>query len=74
MIPVTIDRPQCIGCGVCWSTCPEVFEPGDDGLSQIVEEYRAGDNLDEGEVPNDLETCVTDAADGCPVAIIHVEV
>lgn len=71
-IPVTIDREECIECGVCWSTCPEFFEPGDDGWSQVVEEYRVDDDLGEGAAPADLEDCVIDAADACPVAIIHV--
>jgi ferredoxin len=72
MVTVTIDRDACIECGVCWSTCPEVFEAGDDGLSQIVDEYRVGGDLAEGEVPADMEDCAVEGADGCPVAIIHI--
>lgn len=70
---VTIDRDECIECGVCWSTCPEFFEAGDDGWSQVTEGYRVEGALDRGKAPSDLEDCVVDAADGCPVAIIHVE-
>jgi ferredoxin len=70
---VTIDRDECISCGVCWTTCPEVFEENeDDGLSQIVEEYRVDDREDEGQAPEDLEDCLQDAAADCPVEIIHV--
>lgn len=71
-INVTIDRDDCIECGVCWSTCPEFFEPGDDGLSQVVEAYRVGGDNATGNAPDDMEDCLVDAADGCPVAIIHV--
>ncbi|MGC9349729.1 MAG: ferredoxin [Anaerolineae bacterium] len=71
-IMVTIDREECIECGVCYSLCPDVFEPGDDGWSQIVEAYRVDDDPAKGKVPADLESCVEDAADACPVAIIHV--
>lgn len=71
-IPVTIEREECIECGVCWSTCPEFFEAGDDGWSQVVADYRVEGDLARGEAPQDLENCVTDAADGCPVSIIHV--
>ena len=71
-ILVTIDREECIECGVCWSLCPEVFEAGDDGWSQIVEEYRVDDDLGKGRVPPDLESATQEAADACPVTIIHV--
>ena len=38
---VRIDRDECIACATCWEDCPEVFEEGpNDGLSQIVEQYR----------------------------------
>ena len=73
-IRVTVDRDECTECGVCWGTCPEVFEPGDDGLTQITEAYRAGGDLSSGSVPDDMEDCVVDSADGCPVEIIHVAV
>ena len=29
---------DCIGCGLCESTAPEVFEIGDDGLAHAIEE------------------------------------
>ncbi|MGC9358140.1 MAG: ferredoxin [Anaerolineae bacterium] len=71
---VSIDREDCIICGVCWSVCPEVFEPSEeDELSQIVEEYRVKDDPGEGEIPADLEDCAVEAADSCPVEIITVE-
>ena len=43
-------------------TCPEVFQMADDGLAEV---YRAptGEN----------EEQVRMAADGCPVAVIHIE-
>lgn len=71
---VTIDRDGCISCGVCWSTCPDVFEQNqDDGHSQIVNKYRAGAKLGECEIPKELEGCASNAADGCPVQVIRVE-
>lgn len=71
---VTIDRDGCIGCGVCWSTCPDVFEQNqDDTHSQIVNKYRTDAKLGEGEIPKELEGCASNAADGCPVQVIRVE-
>lgn len=72
-VRVHIDRDECILCGACWDTCPEVFEESpDDGMSQIVEEYRVDAEPGEGQVPGDLEDCASAAALDCPVEIIHV--
>ena len=72
MVRITIDREECTGCAQCWETCPDVFEENlDDTLAQIVEDYRAGDPA-EGEVPDDMTDCVQDAAEGCPVEVIHI--
>jgi ferredoxin len=71
---VTIDREECIECGACYADCPEVFEESpEDYFSQILEEYRVDDDPAVGEVPEDLEECVEEAAYGCPVEIIHIE-
>lgn len=70
---VTIDRDECTSCGSCWSVCDAVFEEDDDGVSQIVAKYRVGGDPGTGEVPEDLRGCVQEAADSCPVEIIHVE-
>jgi ferredoxin len=73
-LPVSIDRDECISCAACWETCPEFFEENpDDGWSQVIEQYRTDGDLGQGIAPQELEDCVGDAADGCPVSIIHVE-
>ncbi|MDG6256939.1 MAG: ferredoxin [Methanomicrobiaceae archaeon] len=71
---VTIDREGCTSCGACWEECPEMFEENpDDGLSQVVEEHQIGGDPARGDVPKDLEVCVQNAADGCPVEVITLE-
>lgn len=71
---VTINREECICCGVCWGECPEVFEENsDDELSCIVEKYRVEGKLGEGEVDDNLKECVVSAADACPVEIIDIK-
>lgn len=73
-LQVIIDRDECISCATCWATCPDFFEENpDDGLTQVVKAYRVGGDPSVGEVPEALENCVRDAADGCPIEIIHIE-
>lgn len=71
---VTIDREECTICGVCWEECPEFFEQNpEDEWSQVLSEYRIDGDIAKGEVPENLEGCVRQAAEGCPVEIIHIE-
>ncbi len=74
-LKVVVDRDACIACGVCASTCPDVFEMSpDDGKSQIVQAFRtAPDSLGEGVVPPEKGDCVKQAASSCPVNAIKVE-
>lgn len=34
---ITVDQAKCIGCGLCISTCPDVFEFNDNGKSRVKE-------------------------------------
>ncbi len=72
---VTIDRPQCIGDGICQAVCPEVFELDDKiGIAQIIQKYRRNpEMLGLGEIPDEMVECAETAADVCPVSIISVE-
>ena len=58
-----IDRDGCISCGLCASTCPEVFRMGDDGPAAAYADV----------VPEDAEDTARDACDECPVSVITVE-
>lgn len=52
---------NCIGCGLCHGTCPDVFTMTDEGVAKAME----------GEVPSALETAAREAMDACPVAAIE---
>lgn len=57
-----VDKETCIGCGLCPSICPEVFEMDDDGKAKAIADS----------VP---EKCVDEAKDAessCPVNAISV--
>jgi ferredoxin len=69
---VTIDRAECVSCGSCWDTCPDLFEQDpEDSFSRIREPFRTN-NTAEGKVPEDRESCAQEAADSCPVQIIRI--
>lgn len=53
---------SCIGCGMCVSTCPQVFEMTDEGLARAKVE----------EVPADAVSAALDAQSGCPVNAIEI--
>ena len=63
------DREQCIGCGACVAACPKFWEMGDDGKSELKGSKQKGKSF-ELEVAS-LD-CNKEAAEVCPVQIIHL--
>ena len=59
----TIDREDCIGCGACVETCPEVFRMADDDLAEVYVDP----------IPTSAEEMALEAQDECPVSVITVE-
>lgn len=58
-----VDKDLCIGCALCPSVCPEVFDMEDDGLAVAKV----------NPVPGDVEETCQEAADSCPVEAIIIE-
>ena len=58
---VKVDPDICIGCGLCASTCPEVFEMKDDKAVVII-----------AVVPKNVEEACKKATDECPVTAIFI--
>ncbi len=58
-----IDREGCISCGICASTCPEVFRMGEEGPAEVYVD----------EIPEEAEATAKEASDSCPVSVITVE-
>lgn len=52
---------NCISCGLCAATCPEVFSISESGYAQAIRE----------EVPAEREAEANDAMESCPVAAIE---
>jgi len=53
---------DCIACGLCVDTCPEVFDMGGEMAEVIVDT-----------VPEEMEDMARQAAEECPVEAIIVE-
>ena len=71
-VSVEIDQDTCIACGICYDTCPDVYESDEDGNSRLVDDYRADDERT-GEVPDELKDCAVEGSESCPVDAITVE-
>lgn len=52
---------NCIGCGLCAETCPEVFEMTDEGTATATD----------GEIPEDALDAAAEAMENCPVEAIE---
>jgi ferredoxin len=69
---VGIDRKGCIQCGRCYhDECPEVFMEGEDGTSEVVEQYQDG-TLARGKLPDDTYDVAVQGAEACPETVILV--
>ena len=60
MANISVDASLCTGCGLCASSCPDVFEMGDDNLAHVIAKLSAGCDLSE-------------VAGQCPVEAINVK-
>lgn len=58
---VKVNKESCIGCGACAAICEDVFEIGDDGLSQVKVDV----------VPEDKVDAAKEAVESCPTAAIE---
>ena len=59
----TVDQELCIGCGVCESVCPEVFQMNDEGLAEAIE-----GKINQADMENAKQ-----AQTECPVEAITIE-
>ena len=53
---VKVNRELCIGCGLCQSICPEVFEIDDNSKAKIISQTKC--------------PCIKEAIEACPIDAI----
>lgn len=57
-----VDQDTCIGCGLCPSIAPDVFEMKDDGKAHVISDP----------IPKDSEDSAKEAEGSCPVNAISI--
>lgn len=62
MKPV-VDADLCIGCGVCPSVAPSMFEMNDEGIAEVLVD----------EIPEGEEDLAEESVESCPVGAITIE-
>ena len=58
-----VDPEKCIGCGLCASIAPEIFEMNDDDLAEAIQ-----DDLTDSQIPE-----AKDCVEQCPTEAIEVK-
>ena len=66
------DRPNCIGCAACAAVAPDFWEMHEDGKSDIVGSKKTEDGWEELDIEEKDFACNKEAADSCPVNVIHI--
>ncbi|MAE13534.1 hypothetical protein CMO92_03135 [Candidatus Woesearchaeota archaeon] len=67
------DRPNCIGCGSCCVIAEGFWELDDDGKANITKAEQLKNGQQRLEIKDkDLEI-MKDAAESCPVNVIHIK-
>lgn len=64
-----VEKEDCIACGACGATAPDVFDYDDEGIAYNI----LDDNKKTADIAENLQDDVRDAADGCPTDAIIIE-
>jgi len=66
------DRPNCIGCAACAAVAPDFWTMHEDGKSDIVGCRKRDDEWEELDIEEKDFQANKEAADSCPVNVIHI--
>ena len=66
------DRPNCIGCAACAAVAPDFWSMNEDGKSDIIGCKKNNDETEELDIGEKDYAANKEAADSCPVNVIHI--
>tara|TARA_Y100000310_G_scaffold254143_1_gene261211 strand:- start:552 stop:788 length:237 start_codon:yes stop_codon:yes gene_type:complete len=66
-------KKDCIGCGACAAICPDFWEMDDEGLAHLKGGKENEEHWDLDIDSEENRACNQEAAEVCPVNIIHVK-
>ena len=66
------DRENCIGCGACEAVAPKFWEMAEDGKSSLKDGIKSKSGWHELEIAEKDFNANKEAADSCPVNVIHI--
>ncbi|MBI3032751.1 ferredoxin [Candidatus Woesearchaeota archaeon] len=66
------NRPDCIGCAACAAVAPDHWEMNEDGKSDIRGGKRLPTGWEEKEIDESSFNDNKEAAESCPVNVIHL--
>ncbi|MGV8169398.1 MAG: ferredoxin [Candidatus Nanoarchaeia archaeon] len=66
------DHPNCIGCGACVAVAPDYWEMNEDGKASILKGKTREDKWEEREITEKDLQHNKEAAESCPVNVIHL--
>ena len=66
------DRPNCIGCAACEAVAPNFWEMNSDGKSDIKNAKNVDNGWQQLEIEEKDFQANKEAADSCPVNVIHI--
>lgn len=71
-LKIFYDKPGCIGCGACAAVAPEYWEMEGD-KSHVKESKENADGTEERDITADQKPKNMEAAQSCPVNVIHLK-
>ena len=72
-IKIIYDREGCIGAGVCAALAPDEWVMNDDGKADLKGAKKNGEGKFEMEIDEAALERNIQAAEGCPVIVIHLQ-
>ncbi len=66
------DRPNCIGCGACAAVCDKFWAMSDEDGKSLLKGAKKEGSLEVLEIDEEDFECMKEAADSCPVNVIHI--